>query len=228
MFWVKYYSPVHTSNFTWAEPNHSVRRMQRSTYESVRFDRFVFGSTRHSIRLRQSNRTIGRQKFDFDSYVELLHMPNQMHTLRINYCKLYLSQRSARSIDLACAKDFILNKMAGKEECACSSCLETTKYTGLRCERFKKKRIYSWCTHALQTDTNFPIQAISKARPQDFSEQNLQKKKFEENITLFKQRLRYNKTLRSQFQRKNVDTTKQTKTAQKHFAVCYGVSPFCA
>ena len=116
--------------------------MQRSTYESVRIDRFVFGSTRHSIRLRQSNRTIGRQKFDFDSYVELLHMPNQMHTLRINYCKLYLSQRSARSIDLACAKDFILNKMAGKEECACSSCLETTKYTGLRCEILKKKNLF--------------------------------------------------------------------------------------
>ena len=26
-----------------------------------------------------------RQKFDFDSDVELLHVPNQMHTLRINY-----------------------------------------------------------------------------------------------------------------------------------------------
>ena len=33
-------------------------------------------------RLHQSNRM---QKFDFDSYVELLHVPNQMHTLRINY-----------------------------------------------------------------------------------------------------------------------------------------------
>ena len=128
--------------------------MQRSTYESVRIDRFVFGSTRHSIRLCQSNRTIGRQKFDFDSYVELLHMPNQMHRLRINYCKLYLSQRSARSIDLACAKDFILNKMAGKEECACSSCLETTKYTGLRCERLKKKEsILDVHTHFKQTRT---------------------------------------------------------------------------
>ena len=28
---------------------------------------------------------IERQKFDFDSDVELLHLPNQMHTLRINY-----------------------------------------------------------------------------------------------------------------------------------------------
>ena len=26
-----------------------------------------------------------RQKFDFDSYVELLDVPNQMHMLRINY-----------------------------------------------------------------------------------------------------------------------------------------------
>ena len=40
--------------------------------------------------------------------------------------ELYLSQRSVHSIDLACAKDFILNKMAGKEECVCSSCFETT------------------------------------------------------------------------------------------------------
>ena len=28
---------------------------------------------------------IGRQKFDFDLYVELLHVPNQMNTLRINF-----------------------------------------------------------------------------------------------------------------------------------------------
>ena len=37
---------------------------------------------------------------------------------------------------------------------------------------------------------NFPIQAISKAKPQDFSEQKSSKTTFEENITLFKQKLR--------------------------------------
>ena len=46
------------------------------------------------------------------------------------------------------------------------------------------------------------------------------KTKFEENITLFKQRLRNrgypDNSLRSQFQRKHVGTTKQTKNAQKN------------
>ena len=38
---------------------------------------------------------IERQKFDFDSDVELLHMPNQMHTLRINYIN-YIYPRGLR------------------------------------------------------------------------------------------------------------------------------------
>ena len=96
-------------------------------------------------------------------------------------CLKYLSQRSARSIDLACAEDFILNKMAGKEERACSFCLETTKYTCLRCERFYKKNIFLMCTRT-STDGNFPIPAISKAKRQDFSEQNLQKQHLKKTL----------------------------------------------
>ena len=89
-----------------------------------------------------------------------------------------------------CANDFILNKMAGKEKCACSSCFETTEYTCLRCERLKKKKnLFLMCTRTSNRQ-NFPIQAISKAKPQDFSEQKSSKTTFEENITLFKQKLR--------------------------------------
>ena len=90
---------------------------------------------------------IERQKFDFSIHTSNFTCaePNAYVTHKLY--KLYLSQRSARSIDLACAKDFILNKMAGKEECACSSCFETTKYTCLRCERFKKrKNLFLMCT----------------------------------------------------------------------------------
>ena len=38
---------------------------------------------------------IERQEFDFDSDVELLHVPNQMHTLRINYIS-YIYPRGLR------------------------------------------------------------------------------------------------------------------------------------
>ena len=92
------------------------------------------------------------------------------------------------SIDLACAKEFILNKMAGKEECACSSCFETTEYTRLRCGRFKKKEsILDMHMHFKPTET-FNTGYI-KGEALRLLEQNLQNKKLEENITLFKQRL---------------------------------------
>ena len=81
--------------------------MLRSTYESVRIDRFVFGSTRRSIRLRQSNRT-AKVRLRFRRRTFTCAEPNAYVTYKLY--KLYLSQRSARSIDLACAKDFILNK----------------------------------------------------------------------------------------------------------------------
>ena len=38
---------------------------------------------------------IERQKFDFDLYVELLHVPNQIHPLRINYIN-YIYPRGLR------------------------------------------------------------------------------------------------------------------------------------
>ena len=79
---------------------------------------------------------IERQKFNFVSDVELLHVPSQMHTLCINYINyIYLRGLHVPSTWHA-QKDFILNKMAGKEECACSSCVETTKYTCLRCHEY--------------------------------------------------------------------------------------------
>ena len=106
-------------------------------YESTRIDRFVFGSTRRFIRLRQSNKT-AKVRLRFRRRTFTCSEPNAYVAYKLY--KLYLSQRSARSIDLACAKDFILNKMAGKEECACSSFFETTKYICLRCERLKKKK----------------------------------------------------------------------------------------
>ena len=52
--------------------------------------------------------------------------------------------------------------------------------------KIKKKSILDVHTH-LKPNRYFPIQAISKAKRQDFSEQNLQKQQ-QENITLFKQR----------------------------------------
>ena len=138
-------------------------------------DRFVFGSTHRSIRLRQSNRT-AKVRLRFIRRTFTCAEPNAYFTY-----KLYLSQRSARSIDLACSKDFILNKMAGKEECASSSCLATTKYTCLRCERFKKKE-YIFDVYTNFTNRNFPIQDISKAKRQDFSEQNLQKQHLKKTL----------------------------------------------
>ena len=98
--------------------------------------------------------------------------PNAYLTYKLY--KLYLSQRSVHSIDLACAKEFILNKMAGKEECVCFSCFETTEYTCLTCERFKKKKknLFLMCT-CTSNRQKLSIKAISKAKRQDFSEQNL-------------------------------------------------------
>ena len=110
-----------------------------------------------------------------------------MHTLRNKLYKLHLSQRSARSIDLACAKDFILNKMAGKEECACS-CLETTKYTRLRCERFKKKNPFLMRTRTSNRQKLSNTGYIKGEASRLLRKKSL-KTTFEENITLFKQRL---------------------------------------
>ena len=45
-------------NISCAEPNYGIRHMKSSKYESVKFDRFVFGTTRRSTRLRQSNKTV--------------------------------------------------------------------------------------------------------------------------------------------------------------------------
>ena len=70
-----------------------------------------------------------------------------MHTLRINYIIISIPEVCAFHRLGMCAKDFILNKMAGKDECACSSCFETTEYTCLRCERLKKKKnLFLKCT----------------------------------------------------------------------------------
>ena len=116
--------------------------------------------------------------------------PNAYATCKIY--KLYLSQRSARSIDLACAKDFILNKMAGKEECAYSSCLETTKYTCLRCKRLKKKKkhLFLMCRHTSNRQ-KLSNTGYIKGEASRLLRTKSSKTTFEENITLFKQRLSY-------------------------------------
>ena len=83
--------------------------------------------------------------------------------------------------------------MAGKEECACSFFFETTKYTCLRCERSKKKKekesILDVHTHFKPTE---PVQyRLCQRRSVKTSQNKIFKKTFKENITLFKQRLRY-------------------------------------
>ena len=50
--------------------------MKSSTYESIRLDRFVFAV------LFDCASRVEQQKFDIDSDVEPLHVPNLMHTLR--------------------------------------------------------------------------------------------------------------------------------------------------
>ena len=93
------------------------------------------------------------------------------------------------SIDLACAKDFILNKMAGEEECASSSCFETTEYTCLRCESFFKKNLFLMCTRTSNrqklSNTGYIKNEASRLLRTKSS-----KTTFDENISLFKQRLR--------------------------------------
>ena len=88
-------------------------------------------------------------------------------------------------IDLACAKEFILNKMAGKEECACSSCFETTE---MRKIKKKKESILDVHMHFKPTET-FNTGYI-KGEASRLRRTKSSKTTFEENITLFKQRLR--------------------------------------
>ena len=89
---------------------------------------------------------IERQKF-FDSSIQTSIQTSNFTCAEPNayvmykLYKLYLSQRSARSIDLACAKDLILNEMREKRNVLVLLVSKKTKYTCLRCERLKK--IYS-------------------------------------------------------------------------------------
>ena len=88
-----------------------------------------------------------------------------------------------------CAKDFILNKMAGKEECAWSSCFETTEYTCLRCERLKKKNLFLKCTRT-SNQQKLSNTGYIKGEASRLLRKKSSKTTFEENITLFKQILR--------------------------------------
>ena len=92
-------------------------------------------------------------------------------------------------IDLACAKEFILNKMAGKEECACFSCFETTEYTCLTCERFKKRKESFLDVHMHFKPTETFNKGYIKGEASRLLRTKSSKTTFEENITLFKQRL---------------------------------------
>ena len=90
-----------------------------------------------------------------------------------------------------CAKDFILNKMAEKEECACSSCFETTDFSCLRCERLKKKKknLLLKCTRTSNRQ-KFSNTGYIKGEASRLLRKKSSKATFEEHITLFKQRLR--------------------------------------
>ena len=61
--------------------------MRSSTYESIGIDSFLFGSICRSIRLSLSNRT-AKDRLWFIR--RSLHVPNQMHTLRIHYAYITL------------------------------------------------------------------------------------------------------------------------------------------
>ena len=129
-------------------------------YESVRIDSFVFGSTRRSIQLRQSNRTAKvRLRFRRRTF----HVPNQMHTLRINYIN-YIYPRGLCIPSTWHARKGLHSEQDGGKRGMCLFFLFRNNWIYLSEMRtIKKKRIYSWSAHALQTDRNFPIQAISKA-----------------------------------------------------------------
>ena len=131
-----------------------------------------------------------------------------------------------RSIDLACTKDFILNKIQGKEECACSSCFETTCYTCLRCERLKKKKnLLLMCTRTSNRQ-KLPNTGYIKGEASRLFRKKSSKPTFEENITLFKQRLRSRGYLK--FREIMSALQNKQKTRKKKFSGCYGISPFCA
>ena len=138
-----------------------------------------------------------------------------------------------------CAKDFILNKMAGKEECACSSCFETTEYTCLRCERLKKKKknLFLKCTRT-SNQQKLSKTGYIKGEASRLLRTKSSKTTFEENITLFKQRLRnrgyldnlINKTLSEVNLRERMSALQNKLKTRKNILieVCYGISPFCA
>ena len=83
--------------------------------------------------------------------------------------------------------------MAGNEECACSSCFETTEYTCLRCEKLKKKKkkknLFLKCRRTSNRQ-KLSNTGYIKGEASRLLRTKSSKTTFEENITLFKQRLR--------------------------------------
>ena len=79
--------------------------------------------------------------------------------------------------------------MAEKEECACSSCLEISKYTCLICERLKKKEnLFLTCTRT-SNRRKLSKTGYIKGEGSRLLRTKSSKPTFDENITLFKQRL---------------------------------------
>ena len=109
--------------------------MRSSTYESIGIDSFLFGSICRSIRLSLSSRT-AKDRLWFIR--RSLHVPNQMHTLRIHYAYITLIIFPTIPLFLRCchAQKTKFEKMAGKEEQCCSSWFNNTKYTCLRCQEY--------------------------------------------------------------------------------------------
>ena len=111
-----------------------------------------------------------------------LHVPNQMHTLRINYIN-YIYPRGLRVPSTWHAhRTSFCTRWREKRNVLVLLVSKQSNILLWDAKDYKKKGIYSWCAHALQTDRNFSIQAISKAKPQDFSEQNLQKQHLKKTL----------------------------------------------
>ena len=94
-----------------------------------------------------------------------LHVPNQMHTLRINYIN-YIYPRGLRVPSTWHAhRTSFCTRWREKRNVLVLLVSKQSNILLWDAKDYKKKKgIYSWCAHALQTDRNFSIQAISKCK----------------------------------------------------------------
>ena len=102
-------------------------------FESIRFDRFVFGSTCRSIRPGLSNRT-AKDRLRFKRRTLTCAESNAYVTNTLN--TLIFTQSSARILFLSCVHSLFWSfgtKWRDELEDTRSSCFDSTKYTCLMC-----------------------------------------------------------------------------------------------